>query len=449
MIRLRFALACLLALAPAVLARPAGAEMLEDSTTVEAWKLPNGLQVRVRQVPGARSVAISLAYRAGSCLEPAALPDLAPVLAQVQFTAPVGSIPERTLAEMSSVRPLGWGVTTNPRLSLLTEVAAPDRFVGVLHEVAMRARGVQVSDSCLAHVVAAVRRDAGERRFGRAQAALYERVRDAALGMGEAQALERSRGRAFARLTRARADSLLKTYYVASNASLALVGDFSHLDVRALIEREFGPVAPGSPQPDPPAEPLAAATRVSVLNSMPGPASVVGIIAPAIEDSLHPAFYLSTLILGSWWGREHKDSAGFLDSHFQYSLLDEPELARFDAEIPAEHSTVSDQVQMWGDAMNEYAQLAVTADVRTVLRASVRWLIGGPLTPAQVKQAANTPTFLSTLATTTATRALWKGDAFWAAYLERFESARFGSNSFLGWLTAPEHQAVVVLKPRP
>ena len=44
--------------------------MLPDSTTVRAWRLENGLEVRVRDVPGAASVAIAMAYRAGTSIEP-------------------------------------------------------------------------------------------------------------------------------------------------------------------------------------------------------------------------------------------------------------------------------------------------------------------------------------------------------------------------------------------
>ena len=444
------ALVCLFSVALAAAAPTAGAAMLQDSTSVEAWRLGNGLEVRVRDVPGAGSVAITLAYRAGTFLDPADRPDLAALLAQVQFTAPAGEIPERALGEMSSVRPLGWGVTTNPHLALLTEVASADRFAGVLHEVALRARGVRTNDSCVAHALAGVRRSVGESRYGGdVEAALYERVRDLALGLDEAQLLDRSRGRGLARITRVQVDTLLKRYYCAANASLALVGDFSAFDLHALLEREFGGIPPGVAQPDPPAERLSGAVRASIMPGLSASRGVMGVFAPAIEDTLHPAFYLNALILGGWWSRQAEDAGSSLRSHFQYSLFDEPELARFDFDVRPGPVDLKAQALPFDVAVEEFARLLLTGEIHELFRRNVEWLLGGPMGPQLRRQANNTPSILSTIATTTATRAIWKGDAFWARYLDRFETARFGATTFLRWLKAPEHQALLVLQPRP
>ncbi|MBK7369815.1 MAG: insulinase family protein [Candidatus Eisenbacteria bacterium] len=135
---LTFALPLLL-----LFARPAAAGLLPDSTMFDGWKLANGLEVRARHVPGASGVAIVVAYRAGSSYEPPAREGMAQLLAELQFHAPAGDIPERSREEMASLRPLGWGVQVNERLATLTEIAAPDRFPGVLHQVATRMRGVK------------------------------------------------------------------------------------------------------------------------------------------------------------------------------------------------------------------------------------------------------------------------------------------------------------------
>ncbi len=436
-------LIALLALAPAPAARAA---MLEDSTTVEAWRLPNGLEVRVRNVPRAKHVAITVAYRAGTGIESPAQPELAALLAQVRFTAPVGDVPERTLEEMDGIRPLGWAVTTNPHLALLTETGTLDHLAGVLHEVAMRARGVQVTDSCLAHVRAAVRRDAASRRYGNVEPALYERVRDLGLGRDESQVLKRAGAAWLGTLTPAHVESLLARYYGASNASLALVGDFSSLDLRALVEREFGPVPAGVAQPDPPAERLAGAARVVPLRGVTSPAAVVGVIAPALEDPAHAAFYLNALIVGGWWSRRQLDAGSRLASHFQYSLLDEPEIVRYEDASSGSADTAAVRLA-WDGAMQEYAQLLVTGDVHDLFRNNVRWMVGGPLSPQQRRQALDTPTLLTGLSTTTAARAIWKGDTFWAGWRRRLDEAHFGATSFLAWMTAPEHQVVLVLAP--
>ena len=77
---------------------------LPDSTAAESWRLANGLEVRVRYVPGAVGVATTMAYRAGSAYEPAAREGLANLLAEIQFTAAAGDVPERTREEMDSLR---------------------------------------------------------------------------------------------------------------------------------------------------------------------------------------------------------------------------------------------------------------------------------------------------------------------------------------------------------
>jgi hypothetical protein len=446
--RLALALCGLLALQSLSFAR-ARAAVLADSTTLESFRLENGLEVRVRNVPGAGSIAISLAYRAGSFLESASRPDLATVLAQLQFTAAVGDVPERTLAEMPSIRPLGWAVSANPHLAVLTEVGSMERLPGLVHEVAARARGVQLDDSCLAHTLAGVRRTLGERRFGKLEPALYERLHDLAAGEDEPQVLGRVRGTALAHLTRAEADSLLKRYYVASNAALSLAGDFGSLDVRALITREFGPIAPGHAQPDPPAEKLESRSLITVMSGVSGPVAAMGILAPALEDSLHPQFFLNTLLLGGWWNHRHADAGSGLTSHFQYALLDQPELARFDFELSSPPKDLAPVFGEWNGGMEEFAGLSMAGDLRSLYRSSLQWMLGGPLDRDQRRQVGDSPALLANVASSAATRALWKGDAFWERYRVRFESAHFGATSFREYLERPEHQVLIVLTPRP
>jgi len=443
-----FAIAFLSVLALGGAAHAASARALPDSTTVSAWRLPNGLEVRVRDVPGANAVAVTLGYRAGSFLDDPSTPGLASVLALVRFTAPVGDVPERSFAEMSSVRPLGWGVTTNARLSLLTEVGLPERFAGLLHEVARRAHGVQVTDSCLAHAVAFARRDAGQRRFGKPEPALYERVRDIAQGFDEQQVLDRASGKGLLRLTPARVDTLMSRYYGASNAVLVLVGDFGGVPLEQVVAREFGDIGAGTAQPDPPAPMLSPARRTTTLDSAPLSLGVVGILAPAIEDTTSAEFYLDALVTGGWWKHERSDSDSRLDSYFQYSIFDEPDMVRYDVELRAGPDDPNSMANAWNNQMDSYAELLVTSDVYNLVRETVGWMLGAPLGSAQRRQAATTPAFVSTIATTTASRALWKGDAFWDGFLHRFMSAHFANTTFRRYKQDPAHQVVLVLKPR-
>ena len=50
--------------------RPASAVVLPDSTAADAWRLANGLEVRVRHIPGAAGVVITTGYRSGLLDDP-------------------------------------------------------------------------------------------------------------------------------------------------------------------------------------------------------------------------------------------------------------------------------------------------------------------------------------------------------------------------------------------
>jgi hypothetical protein len=77
------------------------------------------------------------------------------------------------------------------------------------------------------------------------------------------------------------------------------------------------------------------------------------------------------------------------------------------------------------------------------------WLLGGPLPPALVRQAHTDPGTLATLGFSAASRALWRGDAFWGRYRRNFETTRFGSTWFTQWMALEEHQALLLVRPKP
>lgn len=84
------AAACLgLALAPP---GATAAVVLPDSTFVDGWRLDNGLEVRVRHIPGAAGVVITTAYRSGSLDDPAGREGLAELLSDLQYYSPAGQL---------------------------------------------------------------------------------------------------------------------------------------------------------------------------------------------------------------------------------------------------------------------------------------------------------------------------------------------------------------------
>ena len=90
--------------------------------------LSNGLRVTTRHVPRAAGVSITLCYEVGAEHDPIGREGLAALAAEILFTGPSGDQPERTRAEMASLRPLGWNIKIGQRYTELSEVAAPDQF---------------------------------------------------------------------------------------------------------------------------------------------------------------------------------------------------------------------------------------------------------------------------------------------------------------------------------
>lgn len=441
---LTFALPLLL-----LFARPAAAGLLPDSTMFDGWKLANGLEVRARHVPGASGVAIVVAYRAGSSYEPPAREGMAQLLAELQFHAPAGDIPERSREEMASLRPLGWGVQVNERLATLTEIAAPDRFPGVLHQVATRMRGVKVTPADFQLAADDVRGDLALRHFGRADLALYYRVRELARGATDEQILRLSSGAGLKTLPLKEAVAQLQKLYVPANASLAIAGDFGDVDIRALIEREFGSIPGGTAQPEAAPATLRPVLRATPFSGLDHTIGAVGVFAPAIEDSLHPAFFLSMVITGPWLTNSLGRPAPPLSSRFSYSIYDEADLVRFYPEPRPGETVPAALPSQLAAQMDKLAETTMDREMFESVRRSVAWLLGGDLTRPVKDQMRRQPGALGTLANGMASRALWKGDAFWDEYLMRFMTTNRGHSTFFPWLTDPSHQATLLFTPKP
>jgi hypothetical protein len=430
------------------LASVAHAGLLPDSTFIDGWKLPNGLEVRARHIPRANSVSITVAYRAGSLYESAQREGLADLLAEVAFLAPAGDTPERSRDEMESIRPLGWALKVNEHVSLLTEVAAPAQLAGVLHQVAARMRGVTVSDAELRKALGTVKQTLATRRFGSADHSLYHRVRDVALGRTDEQVLRRASAKGLDGITTKEVETRLRALYVPANAVIAIAGDLTSVDVRRLIDAEFAAIPAGTATPEAPEPVLRGATRMSPWDGLSQRTAVIGLIAPALSDSLHPAFYLAALIAGAYMRDAYGAPTAPLTTRFQYSLLDEPDLVRFYPAIAADTTTAAGVSTDFGDKLDRFSDTAVERTIIDQVRFSVTWMLGGLLSPPLARRAQEEPSVLTALTGSMATRAMWRGDAFWDQYRDRLERTTLGPNVFVPWMSAANHQAVLEFLPR-
>ncbi len=440
-VRLLVAVAGLLAVSSA------RAATLPDSTVREAWRLTNGLEVRTLHVPNAAAVSVTVAYRAGSGYEPVALEGLSSLLAELQWMSAAGNAPERTREEMASVRPLGWECRPGTRLVRFTEIVTAQQLPGVLQDAARRMGGVTVTDADVRLALASVRRDVGQHYFGQVSDALYWRVSAIARGMDD-EGIVRSAGlRGLERLGMRDATPWLQRWYHAGNASLAIAGNLEGLDVRALVQTLFGPLAGGVALPDTVEVRLNGARRTSSWKGLREPVGALAVTSPALADTLQPGFYLGMLITGPALIRAWGPAAVPLTSRFQYSLLDDPELVRF---YPPVRPDATDPDALAGAL---YEQLMVVGgqnvlgSLLTRVKRSVRWLLGGELAPELRERLRTDVSGLGTLSSGMATRALWRGDPFWAAYLARFDATTLGHNYFYEWITTPEHQSRLLLLP--
>jgi hypothetical protein len=421
--------------------------MRPDSTVADAWRLANGLEVRTLSVPHAPGVSVTIAFRAGSGYDPAGREGLSELLAELQFTGAAGDVPERTREEMPSLRPLGWESRPGDRLVRFTEIATRAQLPGVLQQLAARLAGVQVTDANLKTALASVRRDAGNRLFGEPADGLYWRVGLIARGLTNEQILRYASLPGLDKLSAKDVGPLLKARFQPGNASLALVGDLSGVDARAMVGALFGKIPGGAAMPDTVHVVPRAGKRSMAWKGLADPVGVIAVESPALTDSLHPAFYLGMLVTGpgtiATWGQPKPP----LVSRFQYSLFDEPELVRFYPPLGPEAASPD----LLSGAL--YTQLLVIggqlAD-KTVLdgiRRSVSWLLGGVIPPEVMNHLRTDPGGLATISNGIATRSLWMGDAFWNDYLRRFLTLKIGHNYFYEWMADTDHQTTLLLTP--
>lgn len=449
----RNAIHALLILCALFAARTALAEplKLEDSTTVERWTLPNGLEVVTRDVPGTRAISITWGYRIGLDHDPADRPGLASLLAEVAFTAPAGDTPERTRDEMESLRPQGWDLRVTPHQTLFTETATTSQFPGVLHQIAGRMGGVTVTDDELRGALVTVRRMLEEKYSGATGQMLYWQVREYARGLdhGTIAALVAAKG--LSRETPATVQQAIARAYVPANGVLVLAGDISGLDLRSIVASEFAALPAGDRLIAPPA---IRPDSVRVVLKQPGvdaPVGVVGLMAPALSDTLHPSFYMAMLLLGGQVKLEWIPPARPLVTRFQYLLLDDPDCARFYPPVnPQQPPDPRDLSALLQETVDNLLDAIILRETRDGIRYNLIWMMGGPMPRTLIDGVRRDPAVLGALSTSLASQALWGNEVFWAGYRRRFDASVTQEFSFWGdWLRDPGHQAILLLVPKP
>ena len=441
-------LLALAALAPSAASPAAHPDTLADSTWTDRWTLQNGLGVTVRHIPDANAVAVIIAYRVGRDQDPPAQDGLADLLAEVLLTAQAGDVPERSRAELSDLRPRGWNMQVTPRFSLISELVPPSRFPGLLRQMATRMRGVTVSDSGLARSRRVVSREMGNRYLGSPELTLIHRLRDVAMGVTDEALIRRASGRSIQNATVQQVAERLRRLYVPANAVLAVAGNLEGIDIRPLVTSLFEPIPAGTPVQEPPAPAVKAAGRAVVRSGLREPLGVVGVIAPALSDTLHPSFYINSLLIGRYCEQRWGAAPPPLPGRFRYPIFADAQFVQLFPPV-ASGETDADQV---GIAVQDMIEtLAVTVldpTMMTEIRRNQQWVLGGLTTPefrARIREQSGT---LHTLASSMAVRALWGSEDFWAEYRRRFLDLKTPSGDmWASYFQSPDKLVRLLLTP--
>jgi hypothetical protein len=426
-----------------------GLDTLSDGTTVGHWSLDNGLRVIARSIPGAPVVAITVAYPFGSDDDPPGRSGLALAMCQLGFLAPAGDLPQRSRAELDERRPEGWSFTATRRATMFSEIAPVPRFPAILREVATRMRGVTVSHEALRKAVEDAHHDTEQQVHGASTASLYWLAREVALGRGEADIPRQAAGRDLDRMTVAEAQDLLRQRFVPANAVLSLAGDLSGLDLHALVQNLFADIPAGSQVGSPAADSLRPAARVVRLGP-PGPArAVVGIIAPALSDTLHPYFYFGLTMLASQFDQQWRkkgDPPG--REFFHYAPFDEPDLARLFPPLESKDATPAGLTRVLNNAVDSVDRLLFSDESYEQVRRLLLGSLGGPLDEVSRTRSRVDRPMLYVMARSMAARELLGGERFWARYRRTIERMPAGGISrWVDYIAERTHQVRVVVAP--
>ncbi|HEY2954735.1 MAG TPA: hypothetical protein VGK89_05760 [Candidatus Eisenbacteria bacterium] len=416
-------LALALAAAPEAARSDVGPVVMADSTVLESWTLPNGLRVVTRHIPGCQNVDVTVAYATGSSDEPRGREGLGALLAELEFHAATAEAPERSRAEMASLRPSGWDVVVSPHVTRFSEIARADLLPGLVHGAADRMRGVTVTPSVLTGAIATVRADLDTACRLDLGLALHHAARRLAEGGGDSAIAREAAGRGLQGLGVRDVQQRLRATFVPSNAALAVAGNFRRVPLRALIESEFGSISAGAPQSRKPRAPLDSTNRVLRSPATDHAAGVVGVIVPALDDSTHPAFFMDLVLAGGHCGSEWGEPEAPLVTRFQYSIFDDPEMARFYPPVDSlETDPLGLEFQVYRTLKQLYGMTVRRSSYEAVWR-GVDWLLGGPLSTDIFGRVLTEPGALHTLCSGMAVRELWGGERFWSKYRERFRQA--------------------------
>jgi hypothetical protein len=332
----------------------------------------------------------------------------------------------------------------------LIEIATYGQFPGVLHQVAERMRGVRPDDAALSAARAAVRASLAELWSRHTGSSLYLWARAAAEGRTEASVAHEASGAGIARYTLRELQPMLERRFVPANAVLSIAGNLTGLPLRDLVEREFGTIPAGEPIRARTAARLDSARVLLTRAGKPSPAAVVGVIAPALQDSLHPAFFAASLFFGSHATRQWGSPGSAIGSRFRYVLTEDAGLARAYPPISPDDREGETAREAYVMTVQLCALVTPEPGANEAMWRGVDWLLGGPIPPELMRSVRTDRAAPAVLASGQAFRELTGGEAFWSVYRSRFRQAfQAGPQNLLPELVRPERLVQVTFHDAP
>jgi predicted Zn-dependent peptidase len=419
-----------------------------DSATRATWTLKNGTRVLLQHVPEAQVISISVGYPGGSDQDPADLPGLAQLLAELQFTAAAGDVPARTREELSSLRPAGADLHVGRQFTVLTELATPPQFPGVLSQVIARMRGTQPDAPTLAKAVETVALIVRHNFRDQPSVGLYNEITERASGVDDAGIARLLALDGLRKLTPADVTPRLAAAFPSRNAVITIAGNLAGFEMRTLLDHALEGVPGGRPPALPPIRKPHGAVATLKWPGLDHLAGGVGVFAPALDDTTHPTFFLVAMILGAKTGEMWGVQLPPLTSQFQYSVIEDPDLVRFYPPLTAGQNSPNMVGLAFTHTLGDADNLVVSDELLAKIRDGVGWLLGAPLTDNQLDRMRVNSTTVILCSEQMAERELRGGEAFWRVYRQRLEDA--GAPDLVFWLARfrnPANQAGVLLTP--
>ncbi|MCO5296620.1 MAG: insulinase family protein [Fimbriimonadaceae bacterium] len=265
----------------------------------KAEPLKNGLEVVLRPIEGAKSVALVVQYSIGDRNDPEGASGMAHLIEHLLATCATPGHPARDVDTLVDTYPDGFNAQTGDDYTLVSTVFPKERLEAELADAAARMTDLRIEPEDV------------QRELGRLEvelANMYKSVPSLASQNYAAQAVApplvgARRGGVLEQMRAIPLDTLrarVAAYYQPRNAMLVLAGDLAPAQAQAMVEKAFGKISGGEALPE---VALARAPVTTGTTELPasgllgGGYAAVAYPAPSPKDPEYAGFLMLASIL--------------------------------------------------------------------------------------------------------------------------------------------------------